>query len=280
MIGKIGEIEQYSYTGGMQSFIAPKTGNYKLSVWGSKGGNTAEGADTGGNGGFATGTILLSEGEILYICVGGFNTKNKNGITQTSDSLLNCYNGGGRGGNGGGYGGGATHIATKTGILTTLTVDDLLIVGGGGGGGGHVYATPQSRYGGSGGGLVGGDAVGQYSTAKGGTQTTGGTNTGNAVSNGKFGLGGRSDDLETAFVGGGGGGLYGGASGRVQGDCGSGGSGYVSNRMSNTQLTEGVRNTLNGYAEIELVSLAEKNVYVGLEKVSAIYLGSESVTLK
>lgn len=280
MIGNIGEIEQYSYTGGMQSFVVPKTGTYKLSVWGSKGGNTAEGASTGGYGGFACGTVLLSEGDILYICVGGFNGKSKNGVTQTTDTILNCYNGGGRGGNGGGFGGGATHIASKTGTLNTLSNEDLLVVAGGGGGGGHVYTETQDRYGGSGGGLVGGDAIGTYSTAKGATQTSGGTNTGSIVSNGKFGIGGRCDDIETAYVGGGGGGYYGGASGRTQGDCGSGGSGYVHTRMSNTEITNGVRNAINGYAEIELMSLTENNVFVGDKKVSAIYLGDETITIK
>ena len=37
-IANVGDSQNFSYTGGMQSFAAPQKGVYKLEVWGAAGG--------------------------------------------------------------------------------------------------------------------------------------------------------------------------------------------------------------------------------------------------
>ena len=141
--------------------------------WGSRNGYI------GGYGGYSIGTITLSKSQNLYINVGG------NGTTK-----IGGYNGGGNRPSGdttgwyAGSGGGATHIATVSGLLSTLENSkfDILIVSGGGGG-----ATSSSTYnanGGSGGGYMGSTIKGPT----GGTQTIAGTNAKGGIT-GSFGKG-------------------------------------------------------------------------------------------
>lgn len=143
------------------------------------------------------------------------------------------YNGGGNGVTSGG--GGATHIATKTGPLSTLSSSDILIVAGGGGGGG-------SSVGGSGGGISGGwprdfwaESTGSLSNVYYGTpgnQTAGGVNkigTGtSSTGKGGFGYGGAQTVSSSTYgSNGGGGGWYGGGASIRQHAGGGGGSGYI-----------------------------------------------------
>ena len=99
------EPQEYTYT-------VPYTGDYKLEIWGAQGGGNVSYA--GGYGGYASGNISLTKGQILYLNVGG-----------TSSDTTGGYNGGG-----------ATHIATKSGLLSFLSSDlsSILMVSGGGGG--------------------------------------------------------------------------------------------------------------------------------------------------
>ena len=93
----------------METFTAPKTGNYKLECWGAG----VDGMDA--YGGYSVGEILLNPQNILYVCVGG-----KGSLFSGTSGGKGGYNGGGDGGNGyipknwngGTGGGGATHIAT------------------------------------------------------------------------------------------------------------------------------------------------------------------------
>lgn len=210
-IVNVGDSQSFNYTGGMQEFIVPISGIYKLEVYGAQGGQT-----NGGKGGKSVGYKYLKKGDVLYICVG-----NRGGSGS-------AYNGGGSG-----YtyaypnweksagGGGATHIATITGTLKEIGVanlDKILIVAGGGGGGN--YSNSGNCAGGTGGGLTGGKgyrkaddgSIEAYSAA--GTQSSGYA----------FGQGGSNG----AFGAGGGGGLYGGyAAGSAYTGSGSGGSGYI-----------------------------------------------------
>ena len=206
----------YDYTGGEQNFVVPTTGTYKLEVWGAQGGS--RNGYIGGYGGYSIGTITLSKSQNLYINVGG------NGTTK-----IGGYNGGGNRPSGdttgwyAGSGGGATHIATVSGLLSTLENSkfDILIVSGGGGG-----ATSSSTYnanGGSGGGYMGSTIKGPT----GGTQTIAGTNAKGGIT-GSFGKG-----ADSTNEGAGGSGFFGGGSGLHPdiGYSGAGGSGYIGNSL-------------------------------------------------
>lgn len=65
----------FSYTGSIQTFVAPQTGIYSLETWGAQGGDATDGTliARGGYGAYATGEVLLQQGETLYINVGGQN---------------------------------------------------------------------------------------------------------------------------------------------------------------------------------------------------------------
>ena len=254
---------EYDYTGSVQTFTAPVSGTYQLEVWGAQGGSS------GGVGGYSIGTVYLTENQVLYINVGGAGNGTKGG-----------YNGGGTALTGGYGGGGATHIATKSGLLSTLSsnIDNVLIVAGGGGGNG------ASGAGGSAGGISGSKGVdGECSNkaGSGGTQTAGGACVDTSYSNkGSFGAGGAGKGGNNG--GAGGAGLYGGASG-TGGGCyggGGGGSSYIGNSLltnkvmycyncttssdettktisttcTNTVATENCAKKGNGFARITLLS--------------------------
>ena len=188
---------EYDYTGSVQTFTAPVSGTYQLEVWGAQGGSS------GGVGGYSVGTYTLTANQKIYINIGGAGGNGVNGAGG--------YNGGGRG-----YastavcagGGGATHIATISGLLSTLSSnkDKILIVAGGGGG----YCESGGT-GGVGGGIKGG-----------------GSNPGTQTGGASFGLG-AGVSSGCCMRGGGGGGFYGG--GHADNDKGYGGSGYIGNPL-------------------------------------------------
>ena len=233
------EPQEYTYT-------IPYTGSYRLETWGAQGGSVTYNGIiyTGGYGGYSTGTVVLSAGDILYLNVGGSGV---GGVA--SQHYSGGYNGGGST-NGTSAtnryvssGGGATHIATKQGLLSTLSssLDSILIVSGGGGGSYRHYAdTRYNSYGGAGGGYIGNDAiVGSLSNSEGlgGSQTAGGKfrNAADATSTnyGSFGMGGSPSE---SWASGGGGGFYGGGGGKSNSvssghSGGGGGSGYIGNSL-------------------------------------------------
>lgn len=188
----------YNYTGAQQTFVAPTTGCYQIQVWGAKGGNDA--ANLGGNGGYATGKLILTAGQTIYIYVGAAGTS---GATGSGGG----WNGGGNAGNSGSSGGGGGASDVRFG---GTALSNRVIVAGGGGGAGNT--SPQA--GGAGGGLTG-----ISSSGSGGTQSAGGAGT----SAGSLGQGGNRGSGDG---GGGGGGYYGGGAGN--GDHGGGGgSSYI-----------------------------------------------------
>ena len=218
--------EEFDYTGDYQIFIAPRTGKYQLETWGAQGGSAS--GQVGGYGSYSTGEVSLNKGDKLYVYVGGAGV----GTTSGGQALTGGYNGGGSVNSAGvnhqyGSGGGATHIATKIGLLSSLSseTDKILIVSGGGGGSrtqpnyNDYSAGARRGNGGHGGGKVAlhynQTGVSSWSEA-----TTGaGTQTGGYV----FGQG------ETATGNGaGGGGYYG---GKTYDGSGSGGSGYIGNSL-------------------------------------------------
>ncbi|MBQ8192537.1 MAG: hypothetical protein IJZ46_00475, partial [Bacilli bacterium] len=220
-----GTIYEFDYTGAEQTFEVPCTGEYTLETWGAQGGsyNTTY---YGGYGGYSKGNILLNLSEILYINVGGAGTSAKAGNAggyngggsrthiTTSDSYL-------------GSGGGATHIATITGLLSSLenNIESILIVSGGGGGS-YYYNSNYRGVGGSGGGAIGGTGSAYRSGttyyATGGTQTEGGL----------FGAGANGD----TYTAGAGGGFYGGT---INSNAAGGGSGYIANERLTEEIMYG-----------------------------------------
>ena len=196
------------------------TGYYKLETWGGSG-------NKGGYGGYSVGIAKLNEGDLLYVYVGGGAINQKGG-----------YNGGGSKTDSGattGGGGGATHIATKIGVLKTLSSnkDSIVIVSGGGGG---IYSGSDLTHG-AGGGYKGansrtGTSSGGTGTATGGSQTAAGTSSHTSDVGFGFGCSGGGSA--------GGGGYYGGGCGWTQGSSiygGGGGSGYI----DSTYLLSGKR---------------------------------------
>ena len=215
-------ITDFDYTGEEQTYTASKSGIYFIETWGASGGcSLTDGKQTCkdiGYGGYSSGTISLTAGNTLYINVGG---KGTDGI-RDSDSP-GGYNGGGNGvwdtddDESAGGGGGATHIALRTGLLSTLEnyKNDIIMVSGGGGGKSYTFVA------GSGGGYKG--AITSHTNQS-------------EVSQDKGYLFGKGQDANGAIsiygVAGGGGGFYGGYMNKSGSKTsGSGGSGYIGNTL-------------------------------------------------
>ena len=240
---EVGKEYAFDYTGGVQEFNTICPGNYKLETWGAQGGDNTY----GGKGGYAYGNANLLENSKLYVVVGG------QGKSPSHGCGAGGYNGGGNGcdlSSGGRFsGGGATHIANRSGILSSLAnyKSDILIVAAGGGGG---KTSEITRYGGAGGGLTGSMAGNSISSGRGGTQTSGGSGMSSdfcTSTAGTFGQGGNGCQHSS----GGGGGYYGGGGGTRWGNddgTGGGGSSYIGG-VSGGSTTAGVR-AGNGYAKI------------------------------
>lgn len=234
----------YDYTGSEQQFIVPKTGYYKIELWGAQGGSTSTSA-IGGKGAYTSGYIYLEAKEKIYIYVGGAGGTTEAGVAS---SVLGGYNGGGPTGGQDccgrkfGSGGGATDIRLVNGNWNdTTSLNSRIMVAAGGGGAFQNVQTSYNLYndGGYGGTLVGGNGSQSeygstsytYCYGEGATQTSGGKITtdctqsasyGGAVT-GNFGIGGGTTGART----GGGGGYYGGSqSGHIA--SAGGGSSYIS----------------------------------------------------
>src|SRR5690606_11318215 len=210
-----GHTQTFSYTGSIQTVTLP-AGTYDVEMWGDRGGIST--ALAGGVGGYATGGLNLTAATTIYIVIGGTPT-----YTGSSGLQPGGYNGGGSGyaNSSGRAGGGATHIATASGVLSSLVNNQSAVLMVAGGGGGYQ----NSGVIGNGGGLTGG---GNYP----GTQT--GSSGSTAALSGSFGQGG---DITTSYGGGGGGGWYGG--GGDQNNDGSGGSSYLGGVASGVTFMSG-----------------------------------------
>ena len=220
----------FTYTGGIQSFVVPSTGNYKLEVWGAQGGDASP--YYGGMGGYASGTIALTAGQTIYIYVGQVGQGAGGG---------SAWNGGGGGTCCGAGGGGGTDFR-----LGGTALAYRVIVAGAGGGGSND--TPQGN------GGDGGGSSGLYGTVGApGTQSSG------------YSLGvGETNSSDAA---GGGGGYWGGYNGGGgTGGSGGGGSAYTGGVSSGTMIAGNASmpnpsggNTTghsgNGYARITPVVL-------------------------
>ena len=150
-------VYDYGYTGSVQSFTAPESGNYRFETWGAAGGRGAADEWIGGRGAYAAGDIYLEAGTTLYVYVGeaGLDMYNTDGSTP----LRGSYNGGGTSTsvrqcyyscwyNHGGVGGGATDISisneenhvehnsrSNLSVRSTQSYLDRIMVAGAGAGG-------------------------------------------------------------------------------------------------------------------------------------------------
>ncbi len=244
----------FDFTGDVQTYTIPVgVTSITIEAWGGQGQATTIddfGSSSGGLGGYATGMLAVTPGDVLNIYVGGEGLEGEGG-----------YNGGGAGGFAtagsggttgyGGSGGGASDIRIDG---TTLT--DRVIVAGGGGGGGRNYVNGTcvpcgiGEDGGVGGGLIGGDGEDPGTATSdvflfagaggsGGTTTAGGAggsgDEGTPGNPGTLGIGGDGIGAsQGAGSGGGGGGFYGGGAGAgpgggsgAAGGGGAGGSSYI-----------------------------------------------------
>ena len=248
---KVALTQNFAYTGAVQNVTLP-AGRFKFEVWGAQGGTQT--SQIGGKGGYSVGTVNLNAPTTFYIYVGGVG---ENGKGVQSQVATGGFNGGGIGYWGSG-GGGATHIASQTGLLSTLSSakDKVYIVAGAGGGGGN-----NGEGGGHGGGLSGLKGLNTGSNAQdegeGGTQTTG------------FAFGKGGDGGTYGFAAGGGAGWYGGFGGTSYSGNGvpngGGGSGYLKQELTSPQTIPGnasmpapaggteTGHMGNGYARITLV---------------------------
>ncbi|MBR1416361.1 MAG: hypothetical protein IJ572_00895 [Bacilli bacterium] len=244
-----GLVWKIPYEGKEQEFPVPISGIYKLEAWGAQGGD-ATNSYAGGYGGYSTGIVRLSNNDTLYINVGGQGTS----IYHSDTVIAGGYNGGGsaRSINDAdvyvGAGGGATHIATSSGLLSSLENDknSILIVAGGGGGA-VKFSSDYYGVGGAGGGKQGEKAtvknVSNYTypigSATGGTQEAGGnymtTCGGSQCYNSQSGSFGKGGGAINVRMPGGGGGYFGGASGGRHG--GAGGSGYIASENLESALS-------------------------------------------
>lgn len=205
-----GQVETFDYTGAVQLYTVPDgVTAIQIEAYGAQGAD--HGTSSGGLGGYISGEIDVTPGEVLEIYVGGIDGFNGGGAAGGSGSELS-----------GVVGGGASDVRQGGSALT-----DRVVVAGGGGGAGR--ATCDNNDGGGGGypGGFGGESSDEDAN-------TGGTGT--ALAGGDSGVGSCGGDCSCSPGGGGGGGgngggaggnygIFGGtnALGGTDGECGQGG---------------------------------------------------------
>lgn len=267
-----GDILNCPYTSSETTITLP-AGRYQFDIVGATGnfgGNkstTNTTYTTAGGGGISSGKYVTNDDTTLYINVGGCGSS----YTGTSSTTrAGGYNGGGSATYYGGVGGGATHIALRSGLLSSLeNYKDQIIIVAGGGGGSNYYSGNSTYYGngGAGGGTSGaagtksGSANATY-CGQGGTQTGGGaagTNTTRHGNAGSFGQGGNAATGSTSYASSaGGGGYYGGGAGSNEESGGGGGSGYINTTLlTDASTTQGTNTSTyaNGSVTITVLEI-------------------------
>jgi len=221
-----------------------------LKVWGAGGGvgghHNTPGLGAGGGGGFVSGTLAVTPGQVLYVGVaeggsGGGDAQPYNpegGVFGLHPDDPNGEMGGGCAG-GGGKGGGGGLIINQANVSepSAVTAPGVYMAAGSGGGGGADGGSCGQRQGGAGGGLTGQAGVGPKA-GPGGSQTAGGD--GNFE--GGFLYGGKG----SGGGGAGGGGYYGGSGSGGSGGSGSGGSSYHGHPQITSGATEGGNESSGG----------------------------------
>lgn len=239
----------FSNTGSDQSFTAPVGVNaVTIKTWGAGGGGAFQqswgGANAGGAGGYASGTVTVTGGSDYKVVVGSPGA--------AGDGSAN-YGGGGQGsGWGNGGGGGLSGFFTGSGaVFSTADPESgahgrsILIAGGGGGGGANRGGNCAGGAGGGTNGQDGNSPNGSYN-GHGASQNSGGS--GGSGSSGGGALRGANNN--SSHGAGGGGGYYGGGAGGYNepNDMGGGGggSGYYNSSLVNSPTLTGGSNTTPG----------------------------------
>lgn len=239
---------RYSYT------VPTGVTELEIECWGGQGGECLDGDrneyDLGGQGGYATGALSVTEGETLYVHPGRQGWRADDNLNRKH--MIGGWGGGQdetEGGHGGEFDGYQYQPGSAGGAGSDVrqggdTYSERVIVAGGGGGGFVDYDGSPTRQGGGGGGSQGEDGYDAGdSGGYGGTQSSGGDG-GTGAGNGGLGDGGdgemsTSDDDGGA---GGGGGYYGGGGAEGYWGSGGGGSGYtggVSGASMSTAVNSG-----------------------------------------
>ncbi|GAB5389607.1 MAG: hypothetical protein Alpg2KO_25750 [Alphaproteobacteria bacterium] len=204
----------FSVTGGIQSFTVPTTGTYQITARGAQGGQ-AEG-NAGGLGAIVTADVALTAGDVLQIVVGQEGDFVSEGL-DTSQQY--------------GSGGGGSFVVTSSN-------SPVIIAGGGGGSNDNVRGAPGR-------GLTGTGAAGAFDKCGvgGGFSGTSSTNDfcGDAGAHGQSFLdgavGGVGDcDNTHGQIGYGG---FGGGGGANDWNCSGGGGGYDGGDSHNSPTTAG-----------------------------------------
>ena len=284
----------YNFTGSPQTYTVPAgVFNISIEAYGAQGNSNAQSV-AGGLGGYATGELSVTPGEVLTIYVGGGGTVSTTG----------GYNGGGDAGFSpcgaamGGGGGGASDVRQGG-----TTLSDRVIVGGGGSGpgGSRIAGCGRGTGGGGGGGYYGGGggAAWPFQSATpggtGGTQATGGTGgtstytsvLNNNGTNGTLGQGGNGGEEVSTSQGGSGTANVGSAGGGLTGDTGTygvnwtgagggGGSSYVGG-LANSATTSGVQ---SGNGQVLITVLGNQPPVAVCQDYTAQLDGSGNVTIQ
>lgn len=229
-----GILTTFDFTGSLQGWAVPQSGNYEFVVAGAQGGNVPSAA--GQNGTAVTCSLSLFQGDSLIILVGGQGQSN--------------------GSNSSGGGGGTFVVKAMSGAYLMLngTYVEPLIVAGGGAGGFNSFTPNGVRQninclGGNGNG--GGGAGGGFcSSGNAGTYGEGGSSFlegGASVSGGGFGGGGGQTN-SGSNISGGGGGWSGGNGNSVSNNNSSAGGSFIADSTS-AQVQE-FDNSGNGYVSV------------------------------
>ena len=263
----------YTYTGRVESFTAPVSGQYKMECWGAQGGGNT--SYPGGKGSYTRGTLGITTGNVFYVVVG------QNGSAETY-----IFNNGFKrywfpNGKDSGYiwsGGGSTDIRLNdaNNNWTDFVSRKSRIMVAASGGGSITYYNPQA-------GVPGGSLVGFPGTSKGendgvaataGTQTKGGTTgTGShTIGQNEIGFGYIVND-DGATMGGAGNGYYAGGKGN-HGGCtvgvGATGSCYISGYTGCNAITESC-------AENAIAHTGSPNHYSGYVFTNATMIAGNAI---
>lgn len=286
----------FTYTGSVQTFTVPFTGEYNLNLYGAQGAN---GKDSDGvavaaaRGMNVSGNIYLEAGDILYIYVGGQGSGaygGWNGGGNGAGSVTNSYNANGISSSSSGFsggGGGATDIRLIAGAWNNSESlqSRILVAGGGAGAGCSLYAGYRDGTGVSGGHGLKGLGPGSNGVLGRGS---------NFATSGRFVQ--RPDSLayheRITWTGGGGGGYYGGkttaSSGSQDAFSFSGTNYYNSSLISNYKANTGTSTVIgaksgNGKAVITALNTrtVTLNKGTGIDSVSGagIYGYGQSATI-
>lgn len=254
-ISRYTTINNFAYTGGVQSYLVRRSGYYQLEAYGAAGGHgyyKTYPQPSDNKGAYTSGAIYLEEGTTIYIYVGGAGGS----ATSASAGGTGGYNGGGAGGkdnssnanDAAGGGGGATDFRLVGGTWNNATSLASRIMVAAGGGGTHTTYNSSSAVADYTMGTIGGSLVSRSYL------TTWKINWNARVSQtagGAFGYGSTGISAQNAG-GGGGGGYYGGYSqsdGTYAGR-GAGGSSFISgyagvNAITSATSTTATNNTIH-----------------------------------